>query len=314
MDRRLVELVVVCLLVSASAGAAGEFTVAVDGSYETPEDTVTVEGDQFTVSSVGVVGAGETMTVRVDAPADERYQINLYTLDQQIQAFRAGSGDETVTFETDSLEPSSYVVAIDDNGEFFAVHPVVVSGYDVTVSVPERAPAGEGFDAEVTIEHRAGDLDPGAVELAVWNGRTRERVGTTRVADGVYRASVPALANGTYRVSGAVIAENRVDGEENPLGVSEPTTLAVDESLDEPVGGPQRPADGDPPDDGSANGSDAGAEAGDDPGSADDSSADDDVISPAANGSSDDGDGAGFGVVVAVLGLAGSALLARRRR
>jgi len=107
----------------------------------------------------------------------------------------------------------------------------------------------------------------------------------------------------------ATAFEERIDGEENVLGLSEPTTLAVDETIEEPVGGPQNSSD-DSTDDESDDSTDDGGPADDDSSAGDDA---EDVITPNEEANSDDGEGAGLGVVVALVALVGSALLARRR-
>jgi hypothetical protein len=196
---------------------------------------VTVEGEQFTVTAVGVDSEREGITVSVDAPADAEYQINLYTLDQQIQDFRTATGPETVTFDTSLVDPGSYVVAAVDNNDFFDVHPVVVTDYHQRTIIPDRVPTDTAVSSSVTIEASPGENPVGSVELAVWNDTWRNRVPLENGGNGRYTGSLPNLSNGTYRVSTAVIAAERIDGEKNVLAVSEPKTIVADPTIAEPI-------------------------------------------------------------------------------
>jgi hypothetical protein len=227
----------VVVITSPAVGVATDpaYNISVEGSYETPTDSVTVEGEQFTVSAVGVASEHEGITVSVDAPANAEYQINLYTLDQQIQDFRTATGPETVTFDTNLVDPGSYVVAAVDNDDFFAVHPVVVTDYNQTTVVPDRVPTNTAVSGAVTVEAKPGENPIGSVELAVWNKTWRNRSVLKSRGNRRYTGSLPGLSNGTYRVSAVVVASERIDGEKNVLAVSKPATIVADPTITAPI-------------------------------------------------------------------------------
>jgi hypothetical protein len=277
------------LLPTGGATAEPAYNISVVGSYDTPTDTVTVEGEQFTVSGVGTAAQGEELTVSVDAPADAEYQINLYTLDQQVQDFRAATGSETVTFDTSLVDPGSYVVAAVDNQEFFAVHPVVVTDYSITTAFPDQVPTDTAVSGSVTIEPTPGENPVGAVEVVLWNSTWRDRIPLTTTESGRYTGTVPGLANGTYRVSTVVIAAERIDGEENVLAVSEPATLVADPTLTTPINDTDNVSD---PGEGPGSNTDGQSEPAEDDNGG--------VISPNNGSTTADASGEGFGLLTAL--------------
>lgn len=287
---------------TAGAGIAVEYDIRIDGSYDTPAETVTVEGDEFVVTAVSAIEPGDELTVHVTAPADEEYQINLYNVDEQVQDFHVGTGNETVTFETGILDPGSYVVAAVDNGEFYAVHPVVLRDYEIDVTVPERVGAETSFDATVTLDPITGETTTGEVELIVWSESTRERYTMDRVDDGTYETTVTGLANGSYDVYANVIAAETIDGEENAVGLSEPVTISVDEAVDPTPTPTPTPADtpGTPTPSPTPTDTPTPEDGG--------------VITPGGTPTPDtvDDDGAGFGPLLAVAGLSGLLLVGLR--
>lgn len=283
-------------------------TVSIDDSIETPAETVTVESEAFTVTGVARVFPGETLTVNVTGTDAEHYQINLYTVGQEVVDFHLGSGDETVAFETTHLDPvpgpGSYVVAAVDNQDFLAVHPVVLAAYRVDVDAPTAVETGTAFDVSVTLDAVTGGTTPGDVELVVWNEERRERIPAPAVGDETYEATVGSLANGTYEVYAVVIDEETVDGQENVVGLSDPVTVRVTDDVE----GEQTT-----PEDVHENGNENGERNGDGDGAGTEN---DGVLTPSptddvADGSADD-DGVGFGIVIAVVAFLGLVAVHRR--
>ena len=290
---------VVCLLLLAVGVAlAGGFDIAVEERIDVPAETVTVEGEEFPVSAIAHVEPGEEVTVHVDAPEDARYEINIYTLEQTVQDFHPATGDETATFDTDTIDPGSYVIAAVEDGEFVAVHPLVVADYTAAIEAPEAVEPDRTFEMTVTTDALAGENEIGGVELVVWNENTRERVTMTERDDGSYGATVDGLPEGSYETYAAVIADEQIDGQDNVIGLAEPQSLAVsDEAVTTPTETPT-PSPTETPTQ--------------DPTPSPTPASDDSIITP--NQTDDaDGTGDGFGVAVFVLAVLGVALLARAR-
>jgi len=234
--RRVVACSLVVALLCLGVGvAAASVDLAVEGSFETPAETLTVEGEEFTVTEVARVQPGEEIEVDVTTTRFGNFQVNLYTIDEEVQDFQTVGGDETVTFGTDGLDPGSYLVAAVEDREFLAVQPVTVAGYAVAVDAPSTADTGSAFDATVTLEAIDETKAIGRVELVVWNDETRERIEMTPTGDSTYETTVDGVPAGTYDVYAVVVAEQQVDGEDDVIGYSDPQTLTVRDAPETPT-------------------------------------------------------------------------------
>ena len=239
-------LLVLLLLFGISVTATGHVSISIDGSFETPEETVTVDGEEFTVTQVRRVHPGEEFDVAVSADVRQPYQINVYTLDEQVQDFKRGLGDSQVTFETEFLDPGSYLVAAVAEDGVLAVHPLTVSGYAPTVDAPSTVDEETPFDVTIQLEELDDTKAIGRVEVVVWNDETRERFTATQVDGDTYEATVDGLANASYDVYAVVLAEESVDGEDDVIGLSDPGNLTVREVVSTPTVTPT-PTDGGTP-------------------------------------------------------------------
>lgn len=288
--------------------------------FSVPEETVTVEGEEFRVDSISRLPVGATVAVTVSAPAVDRYELNLYTLEETIQTFRTGEGTEAFEFTTGTdagvdAGPGSYVLAVVDNQDFKAVQPVVVADQAVTLAAPTAVESGEELSVSATIESFTEQTTPASVELVVWNDETQERIELEEVTDGTYEGGVADLPIGTYDVYAAVIDEEEVGGEENFIGLSESLTVEVSETVASvehqettPLAAGNETIAGD---DSTDRDDGVGAD-GDGAGGENDSN---DVLRPSADDGTDDadGDGAGFGFSLAIVGVTLLVLLGRSR-
>lgn len=232
------------------AGGAGTYGLTATRDVDVPERTLTIEGDQFTVSSVSTLRAGDRLEADVQAPDDtEEYGVLLYDADRQIvQSTRSDlTGDRTVSFETDDLEPGSYLLAVDANG-VRAVHPVVVQGYDVTVDAPSTAEPGAELAVTVDLAPRAGNPPVDRVELAVLGEDVVDEATATRRDDGTYTATLTAPdREGEFRLGAVARGTETVKGgnENVVVAVSQPATLSVEGSDDGGSETTRQPAGGD---------------------------------------------------------------------
>lgn len=224
----------VLLLVGAGVGLAladSGYNLDVPGSIDTPEQTVTVEGDEYDVDAIASLTAGEHLDVDVTMPDDDSFRVDLYNSDRQVEDFRRGSGSERVTFETDDLTPGSYVLALSVDSNHVELHPVVIEAYDVSLDSIDDVETDEVLEVTVNVAKIDADEPPAGVEVAVWNGETVTREEATGDGDGTYIASFAsgAFDEGTYEVYAVAQGSDTVDGEPEPLGVSEQEQVTVSE-------------------------------------------------------------------------------------
>lgn len=248
----LAVLLIGCLVVlgAAFSVAAADYALDASNAIETEPRTVSVEGESHEVSAVSVVSAGTTLSVDVTVPDDERFGVDLYTSERQVEDFERGEGSERVTFDTDDLEPGSYVLRLRVDGTGKAVHPVVIEGYEIdTISHPGEVTEDEDVAIEAAVTKTGDGDDIDGLELIVWNGDVTERIPADRVDDGRYEATLQAgtLAPGTYDVYAVVQGPDEVHGNPEPLGMNAGPSLTVTD----PAATDPTPTET-PPDDGTA--------------------------------------------------------------
>ena len=239
------------LFVGGIAATDGSYDISVDGSVDTPDRVVTLEGNDYTVSAIGVVAPGEPIEVAVDAPADATYDLYLYNDDRQSEA-RINDASATETFDGD-YPAGSYMVAVYADGNFVTVHPVVVSSYDVTLDAPQAAAPGDTVEFTVDLENVAGteeNLD--SVQVVVSNDGEYETISATEAGDGSYTATTTLSETGEYLVYGNVRGEETAEGQKELLGVSQSTTVSVEESTPTPTSTATGGSGNDPTDEGTA--------------------------------------------------------------
>ncbi|AQL42251.1 hypothetical protein BV210_05775 [Halorientalis sp. IM1011] len=212
--------------VGQDAGA-DDYNVTVADAVETPTRTVSLEGEEFDVSAVAQRRPGERIDVTVAAP-DAGYDLYLYDADRNIRDTSRQRGPAEAAFDTEGLEVGTYVVAVYRQGEFLDVFPVVVAGYDVTVSTPAETVTDRTARVPVTVTSTGDRSAPDAVEVVVGDRNRSVRTTATRVEDGEYVANVDVsrLPAGTYRAYASVI-ERRPDARDQSLGISDGATLTV---------------------------------------------------------------------------------------
>ncbi|MFC4246061.1 MSCRAMM family adhesin SdrC [Natribaculum luteum] len=232
------------LVLSACAltgvAASDEASLSVPGSIDTPTKTVSIEGTEYEVSSVAVREPGQSLPVDVSASDSTDFRVDLYNSDEQRENSQYGTGSERVTFDTDALDPGTYLLMLQIDDDYVEIHPVVISGYDVETDHADEIEPDETLNATISVTPTAADGDPEGVELVVWNDETTIRESAEQTDDGTYEATVSDLEEGTYDVYAIAQGGDEIDGEHEILGVSDGGSLEVAESTSEPT----------PPDDG----------------------------------------------------------------
>jgi PGF-pre-PGF domain-containing protein len=236
----LAACVVACLLIgTAGAGVviAETYDLTVSDAVETPSETVDFEGSTYELDAFAVREPGESLDVAVTAPDGTDFRVDLYNSDKAVEMFRSGQGSESVTFDadgTEDLEPGTYSLVLNAESNNQALHPVVISGYDLSVSLPEEADVGETIEIDVSVTPTELSGDPSAVEVVFWNDDRVERVDATK-SDGTYSASIDLseFDTGAYNVHAAAQGDEEFRGEKEILGLSDQQTIDVVDSSDD---------------------------------------------------------------------------------
>jgi len=216
------------LFAGGIAAADGSYDISIAGSVDTPDRVVTLEGTDYTVSAIGVVDPGEPIQVSVDAPADTTYDLYLYNEEKQ-QEDRIDDAGASATFDG-NYPAGSYVVGVYADGNFEAVHPVVVRSYDVTLETPASAETGETVEFTADVENVAGteqDLD--TVQIVVSKDGDEQVLTATKSADGTYTATTTLSETGEYLVYANARSADSVNGQKELIGVSRSSEITVQE-------------------------------------------------------------------------------------
>lgn len=238
--QRLVVLAGVLIIVLAAGGVHGQSSTYeitdVSGSIDTPERTVSLEGDSYTVSSVARVSQGSDLAVTVTAPAGERYSVYLYDSERSIADTTSQVGSGTATLAT-NLDAGSYVAAVYQEGTIEDIQPVVITGYDVRVDAASAATTGETVTATVQVDRTAASAAPAQVLITVWNGDARQEVTATQTSDGTYEARLDELSTGAYELYATAHGSTVVNNRQEVLGLSDSASLTVSQSTTAPPSG-----------------------------------------------------------------------------
>lgn len=133
-------------------------------------------------------------------------------------------------FDASGLTPGSYSLVVQHDGVFKAIHPVVVSGYQLTVNAPSEA--RDQFQVTVQVIPEAANGTPHDVRIAVVNKTAETSVLAAPIGGEKYRATVrtESLAPGQYRVYAVAQGEQTVFGRQELLGVSDTIDLTISRS------------------------------------------------------------------------------------
>lgn len=227
-------LIILALLVVASSAGLGlvtadstaEYSVEATTSIDTPERTISVQGDDYEVSSIGKIGEGQMLRASVSRPGDDRFTVSLYNTDQRIEDSVSEPDNGTYSFDTDSLDPGTYVLALDVDGidGFQDIQPVVVSGHDFDVDAPETVSESD----QISITAAVTD-NPQQVDVVLFNESWQRTVTADGPGDGEYNAVIDEnLAPGEYSFYLGVRGEESFNGERVLTGISSSHSVTVE--------------------------------------------------------------------------------------
>lgn len=318
-------LALALVVVPLTGLAATEYGITADPSMDTPSETTTYEGNEYTVSSVTPITADESISVQTSVPEGAGYYINFRGPENQIISSERKTGDVSHTIDYYGAgEAGTYAITIQDDGTTQTVQPVVIQGYDISVSTPESVEQGEAVTIEASVSERSIDKHSAfdRVEFIIGNENVEIQEQMSQADDGTYTATVSTddLETQSYNVYAAVRGDKEVRKRDEILGVSEATSFEVTAATTEP------PADSNP-------GGSPGTEPSDDtvtptttPTTTDASATptmtttatatdDSGVIEPSTTTSTEttDADGPGFSIIVTTIAVLGAFVLYRRR-
>jgi hypothetical protein len=332
-------LIALSLVVVPLTGlAATEYGITADPSMDTPSETTTYEGNEYTVSSVTPITADESISVQTSVPEGAGYYINFRGPENQIISSERKTGDVSHTIDYYGTgEAGTYAITIQDDGTTQTVQPVVIQGYDITVSAPESVEQGESVTIEASVSERSIEKHSSfdRVEFVIGNENVEVQEQMSQADDGTYTATVSTddLETQSYNVYAAVRGDKEVRKRDEILGVSEATSFEVTAAATE------KPADSNPggspgtePSDGTVTPTTiptttdvsstptmtttaTATRTDDTPSSSPTATDDSGVIEPSTTTSTEttDADGPGFSMIVTTMAVFGAFVLYRRR-
>lgn len=181
---------------------------------------MTFDGTEYRVSTLVQVTRGESLTARATSPSNVT-GVDLHDVGGSLVYDRPTSVNESVRFSTTYLTPGEYlIVTHDGTGRYHTVQPVVVTGYDTSLSVSPTA-TGEGQrQLTVNVTETAQTPSIERVEVVVFRDDETARVPTSMSAEGTYTGTVD-LEPGEYRAYAAVAVDGQL------VGLSNATTVTV---------------------------------------------------------------------------------------
>lgn len=234
-------LVTSALLIAAlalPAVAASSYDLAADPAIETPERTVSYLGTDFTLDSVTQTTVDESVLISATAPDGASYFLQFRNPDNNFVESVSRTGSATYTIDSYGTgEAGTYAVALRQDGEFKAVHPVVIPGYTLSVSAPDTVDSGDALTISTDVTERSVDRhsDLDYLQVAIYNDdqiirRTMDNVDSETYE---YTLSTDELDGDSYRVSVVVRGDAEVRGQAEVLAVAEPQALTVSDTTTE---------------------------------------------------------------------------------
>ena len=234
--RRVIDLValfaVVILLGGSVAGATG-YSISATPEIELPSKTVEFAGTEYTIDSITRTTADEGLSISTDVPANTSYYIQLRNPDNKIisRSLKSGDADHDIS-NFGAGEAGSYSVVIERNG-IKAVHPVVIPGYTLSITVPSKTEQGKEIPVTATITERQvnkhSELD--YVEVIAGDSDTMVRQTLSKESGNEYTANMSTsdFEADTYNLSVVVRGESKVRGRNEIVGIGDSQVINITE-------------------------------------------------------------------------------------
>ncbi|QFU82250.1 hypothetical protein [Natronorubrum aibiense] len=250
MQAAITRVVVVCFLLmtaslAAAPAASSGYNLEVTTSVSTPQETVEIEGDQFTIDGIGVVEPGDP--IEIDVTSSKDYRVTLYNTDgdgeYRSDLIDADNDRITIGTQDDDLDTSNlegtYMLTLEPRGEGRqAVYPVVVQAFDFHLEYPSMATQGETVEFSTTIDSSDTSMVE-SVEVALWNEAAGDATEITldSQGDGSYSTTVDldSYDKGEYTIYGAALSDDEAEGYPAPIAIQggETMTVSEDDSSDD---------------------------------------------------------------------------------
>lgn len=220
----LMMIVIVGTIAGVSAELSSEHSISIDGSVDIPDQTVSTEFGEATISEVGKEETGNTLAVSADAPANDSYVLRIIDNQQRNLESRSVAGSVDEEFILDRFEPGTYIVAITKNNgdDAEAVEPFVVEGYRVT---QQTADVTKGADITIEIKltkinNRVGS--PQAVNVTLFKNEEVRTTEAKKVENLQYNATfeTDSLSTGEYEFYTGVESGGSIYGYDELIGLS----------------------------------------------------------------------------------------------
>jgi hypothetical protein len=189
-----------------------------------PDRTISLNGNDFEITTIGRVGPGDDINVETTAPTGEDYTLQFRNSDGQRVSFTDLHGDNSTILSTKQLPPGTYAMLIRADREYKALHPVIVSGYTSNIDLQNNLTTNAPFTATINLQERENAPTVDSVNAyLIDNGEIVEQKDASR-------------QNGDYTVEFTAPNEERdfqivtgVLGKENIAGTSQKEILELDE-------------------------------------------------------------------------------------
>ncbi len=211
--------------IASHTSATAEYGIVVGESVHTPVETIQLGDVSVDVSSTSAHSGYEPLNATITHPADGdgTVRVELFDAGGERRATVTPS-DGTVSIPTASLSSGTYYLVVRDGGAVHATERVVLSRYDVTVSIAES----ESTPAELVVRVvtiPGGDTPYRDVEVVATDGSNEVVTTASEVRMGLHEATVErnALPPGEYAVYARLV------GRPDPyVGMSAPVAVTVD--------------------------------------------------------------------------------------
>jgi len=215
--------------------AAANFEITSEDSESVPERPFEFQGTTYQLDSVIPATANDTVNISVSGPDDD-YRVVIYNSKEQIVNSRRGTGDEAFTFNLLQYEIGTYALAVYHDGEYEALEPLVVEGYNVSIERPDQFAADENASLQIDVERTTADSSPHKVR-AVFAADGNQVLVTATGSDGEYTADIEAgtLEGGDYTVYAIAQGELKAFGRNQVLGMSDRVSLSVENATTTPT-------------------------------------------------------------------------------
>lgn len=165
--RRVCVTILAFALLIITAGAVSGYSLAPSSSQDTIDiidQDIDSEYGSATISSVTRVTKGSSVSMEVTvAENDDLPNFQLRDRDNSILRLQRNVEDgSTITIDSSALVPSgqsgttagTYVASLWYDGKAVAAHPIVVQGYDISVSAPDTVEQGQNATITATLAER----------------------------------------------------------------------------------------------------------------------------------------------------------------